>query len=61
MGSEFEFGNIPEMDCGVVVGVGEHMGFHSDGICSKSWFGNILEMVGRSCVPLQSSDAATGI
>ena len=37
----------------IVVGVGGHTGFHSDGICSELWFGNIPEMVGESCVPLQ--------
>ena len=35
--SELGFGNIPEMDsemgCGVIVGVGGHMEFCSDGIC----------------------------
>ena len=51
--SELEFGNILEMGYGVVVGVGEHTGFHSDGICLELWFGNIPEMVGKSCVPLQ--------
>ena len=38
---ESEFGNIPEMGYGIVIGVGGHTGFHSDGICSESWFGNI--------------------
>ena len=37
--SELEFRNIPEMDLemgyGVVIGVGEHTEFHSDGICSE--------------------------
>ena len=36
---ELEFGNIQEMDSemgyGVVVGVGGHMEFCSDGICSE--------------------------
>ena len=50
---ELEFGNILKMGYGIVVGVGGHTGFHSDGICSESWFGNIPEMVGESCVPLQ--------
>ena len=53
MDLEPEFGNILEMGYGIVVSVGEHTGFHSDGICSESEFGNILEMVGKSCVPLQ--------
>ena len=39
MGSELERGNIPEMDLemgyGVVVGVGGHTEFCSDGICSE--------------------------
>ena len=37
--SELEFRNIPEMDLemgyGVVVGVGGHTEFRSDGICSE--------------------------
>ena len=53
MDLESEFRNILEMGYGIVIGVGEHTGFHSDGICSESWFGNIPEMVGESCVPLQ--------
>ena len=36
MDLESEFGNILEMGYGIVVGVGEHMGFHSDGICLES-------------------------
>ena len=57
MDLESEFGNIPEMGLemgsGIVIGVGEHTGFHSDRICLELWFGNIPEMVGESCVPLQ--------
>ena len=40
MDLELGFENIPEMGSemgyGIVVGVGEHTGFHSDGICSES-------------------------
>ena len=36
MGSELEFGNIPEMDYGVVVGVGGHTECLRDGICLES-------------------------
>ena len=32
---ESEFRNIPEMGYGIVVSVGGHTGFHSDGICSE--------------------------
>ena len=53
MGSELRFGNILEMDHGVVVGVGGHMEFHNDGICSEMGFGNIPELVAESCVLLQ--------
>ena len=52
MDLESEFGNVLEMGYGIVVGVGEHTGFHSDRICSESWFGNIPEMMGEGCVPL---------
>ena len=52
MDLESEFGNVLEMGYGIIVSVGEHTGFHSDGICSESWFGNIPEMMGESCVPL---------
>ena len=34
--------------------MGLSSGFHSDRICSESRFGNIPEMVGESCVPLQN-------
>ena len=44
MGLELEFRNIPEMDCGVVVGVGGHTEFCSDGICLEMRFGNIPEL-----------------
>ena len=54
MDLELEFENVLEMGYGIVVGVGEHTGFHSDGICSELWFVNIPEMMGKSCVPLQS-------
>ena len=53
MGLELRFGNIPEMDCGVVVGVGGRTEFRSDGICSGMIFGNIPELVAKSCVLLQ--------
>ena len=37
---ESEFRNIPEMGSemgsGIVISVGGHTGFHSDGICSES-------------------------
>ena len=52
MDLESEFGNVLEMGYGIVVGVGEHTGFRGDGICLESWFGNIPEMMGESCVPL---------
>ena len=52
MGSELRFGNVPEMDCGVVVGVGGYTEFRNDGICSDARFGNIPELVVESCVLL---------
>ena len=36
MDLESEFGNILEMGYGIIVGVGEHTGFHSDRICLES-------------------------
>ena len=36
MDLESEFRNVLEMGYGIVIGVGEHTGFHSDGICSES-------------------------
>ena len=35
MDLESEFGNIPGIGYGIIVGVGGHTGFHSDGICSE--------------------------
>ena len=52
MGSELRFGNIPEIDRGVVVGVGGHTEFRNDGICLEMGFGNIPELVAESCVLL---------
>ena len=52
MGSELRFRNIPEMDHGVIVGVGGHTEFCNDGICSEMGFGNIPELVVESCVLL---------
>ena len=36
MDLESEFGNILETGYGIVIGVGEHTGFHGDGICLES-------------------------
>ena len=50
--SEVKMEMHSDMDYGVVDGAGGHTEFCSDGVCLELWFGNILEMMAKDCVPL---------
>ena len=41
-----------ELDCGVVDGMGEHMEFYIDRVCSELGFRNIPEVSTKNCIPL---------